>query len=141
MRTPDKAGAKPPVNAFPYRPEFWQFRNKHNEIAQAMYAAYLVGHSLRSIARMYRMSESSVCSRLSRRGFKLRSKQLNGLQMVGGYRFTWDGCKSLRGSVNGRVIRAHRYVWEKHNGPIPAGHHIHFKDGNRQNVCIENRSA
>lgn len=32
----------------------------------------------------------------------------------------------------------HRLVWEKHNGGIPDGCNIQFKDGNRQNCKIEN---
>jgi hypothetical protein len=29
-----------------------------------------------------------------------------------------------------RTIRLHRAVWEHHNGPIPAGHHVHHADHN-----------
>jgi hypothetical protein len=32
----------------------------------------------------------------------------------------------------------HRRTWEQHNGPIPVGHHVAFKDRNRQNCAIEN---
>ena len=32
----------------------------------------------------------------------------------------------------------HRLVWEQHNGPIPEGSLIIFKDGNRQNFDISN---
>ncbi|MDD3038860.1 HNH endonuclease signature motif containing protein [Bacteroides sp.] len=32
----------------------------------------------------------------------------------------------------------HRIVWIEHNGEIPPGYNIQFKDGDRQNVCIEN---
>lgn len=32
----------------------------------------------------------------------------------------------------------HRMVWEHHHGPIPKGHHIHHKDGNKLNNAIEN---
>lgn len=32
----------------------------------------------------------------------------------------------------------HRYLWEQTNGPIPAGHLVVFRDGNRQNCVIEN---
>lgn len=32
----------------------------------------------------------------------------------------------------------HRLVWEQHNGPIPPGYNVKFKDGNRQNVDISN---
>jgi hypothetical protein len=31
-----------------------------------------------------------------------------------------------------------RHVWEQHKGPIPAGHAIVFKDGDRSNVVIDN---
>lgn len=31
-----------------------------------------------------------------------------------------------------------RHVWEQNNGPIPPGHKIVFKDGNKQHVEIEN---
>jgi len=32
----------------------------------------------------------------------------------------------------------HRVVWEQHNGPIPAGHVVRFKDGNTMNYDITN---
>lgn len=32
----------------------------------------------------------------------------------------------------------HRLIWEKANGPVPAGHAIVFADGNKQNVTLEN---
>lgn len=31
-----------------------------------------------------------------------------------------------------------RYLWEKHHGTIPPNHAIFYRDGNRQNVTIEN---
>lgn len=36
------------------------------------------------------------------------------------------------------TIFLHRYVWEKNNGPIPPGYHIHHKDGNKLNSEISN---
>lgn len=32
----------------------------------------------------------------------------------------------------------HRLIWEASNGPIPAGHNVQFKDGNRKNCDISN---
>ena len=32
----------------------------------------------------------------------------------------------------------HRDIWIFHHGPIPEGHHVHHKDGNRANNAIEN---
>lgn len=40
---------------------------------------------------------------------------------------------------NGRKpIRAHQYVWIKHNGEIPKGFHVHHLDGNPANNDISN---
>ena len=35
-------------------------------------------------------------------------------------------------------VRLHRRVWEYHNGEIPAGCHIHHKDGDRSNNDVGN---
>lgn len=32
----------------------------------------------------------------------------------------------------------HRIIWEQHNGPIPEGYNVQFKDGNKLNTNIEN---
>ena len=37
-----------------------------------------------------------------------------------------------------RGKRLHRAVWEHYNGAIPAGYHVHHKDGNRANNEISN---
>ena len=40
--------------------------------------------------------------------------------------------------VAGRLWRAHRIIWEMHNGPIPDGFQIDHKDTNRANNKLEN---
>ena len=40
--------------------------------------------------------------------------------------------------VDGKNVLLHRYVWEKFNGEIPEGFHIHHKDRNRKNFDISN---
>jgi len=40
--------------------------------------------------------------------------------------------------INGRRVRLHRYIWEKHNGPIPGGYEIHHIDHNKLNNDPEN---
>ena len=37
---------------------------------------------------------------------------------------------------SGRIL--HRAIWEHHYGPIPAGNHIHHRDGNPLNNALEN---
>jgi len=38
----------------------------------------------------------------------------------------------------GKFVLKHRYVWEQHNGPIPKGKIIIFKDSNKYNLSIDN---
>jgi hypothetical protein len=35
-------------------------------------------------------------------------------------------------------VEVHRLLWEEHNGPIPEGHIVIFKDGDRTNIEIDN---
>lgn len=32
----------------------------------------------------------------------------------------------------------HTLVWEQHHGPVPRGHHVHHRDGDKGNNAIEN---
>lgn len=52
-------------------------------------------------------------------GYKLRKKQMEGT--------IWERWEFL-----------HRAVWEEHNGPIPEGMMITFKDSNKLNCDISN---
>lgn len=38
--------------------------------------------------------------------------------------------------ANWRLV--HQLVWEQHFGPIPEGHAVLFKDGNKRNITIDN---
>ena len=44
----------------------------------------------------------------------------------------------LMGNYKGKPIRMHIYVWQKHNGEIPDGFHVHHKDGDKTNNDISN---
>lgn len=54
----------------------------------------------------------------------------------GSERIDKDGYIMLK--VNGRFQLKHKYIWEQVNGPMPKGHAIVYKDGNKLNVTIEN---
>ena len=43
-----------------------------------------------------------------------------------------------RAHVADKVMLFHRYIWEKHNGPIPKGYQIHHIDGDPLNNSISN---
>lgn len=46
--------------------------------------------------------------------------------------------KITRIKIDGKWVSYSRHVWEQHNGKIPRGMHIYFKDGNQENCKIEN---
>ena len=71
--------------------------------------------------------------------FKKGNKPVNEMP-IGSYRIVTDSGDRQRKTVEikltdlpGRNDRrwkpVHRYVWEQHNGPIPAGHVVRFRDG------------
>ncbi|MDR1456007.1 MAG: HNH endonuclease [Tannerella sp.] len=58
---------------------------------------------------------------------------------VGSERVNTDGYIEMKVYGGLRGWRAkHRVMWEQHNGPIPAGYNVQFRDGNRRNCVIEN---
>lgn len=42
------------------------------------------------------------------------------------------------GRLNDNWELLHRHIWEEANGPVPEGHRVIFRDGNRDNVALEN---
>lgn len=43
-----------------------------------------------------------------------------------------------KNDVSNNYVLKHRHIWEQHHGPIPKGHVVVFKDGNRHNLDISN---
>lgn len=42
------------------------------------------------------------------------------------------------GSIDGETVRLHQKIYESHFGKVPAGFHVHHKDGNTLNNSIDN---
>lgn len=57
---------------------------------------------------------------------------------VGYERITRDGYIEVKTAEPNVFELKHRLVWIEHNGEIPPGYNIQFKDGNKQNICIDN---
>ena len=57
---------------------------------------------------------------------------------VGYERVNRDGYIEVKTAEPNVFELKHRLVWIEYNGEIPPGYNIQFKDGNRQNVSIEN---
>jgi len=113
-------------------------KRKNNLRVAAMFDAYKGGMSCEAIGKLYGISRKTVHDQLQSRGYPLRSKQYKGLQVLDGIRFTLAKGGHLRGTVNGKRMMMHWYVWEKANGPVPAGHCIFHKDRDPANNVLEN---
>lgn len=69
--------------------------------------------------------------------FKKGQKPQN-YQKVGTERLNKDGYIAVKVADPDVWKLKHRLVWEQHNGPIPKGHNIQFKDKNTKNCDITN---
>lgn len=112
-------------------------KKRQDAKVEKMYDLYKQGATLRTIAKVFGISNQAIWKAFKRRGLKTRPCQW--LPYV-----IWDGKKySLRStSYYARTTKErgllHRDVWEKNNGPIPKGYDIHHKDGDKSNNDIEN---
>jgi hypothetical protein len=111
---------------------------KNHEIVGAMYAMYCLPKSLEEVGKAYRKSRQAIYDLFKSRGYKLRSKQMNGLQILVGMKFTITKGGYLRGTLNKKRILMHYYVWEKKRGPVPKDHCIYHKDKNKENNALSN---
>ena len=125
------------INNFKTRSEFFQFSRKNNIVVAGMYAMYLTGKSLEEVGKIYHKTRQAVYDQFKARGYKLRSKELKGLQILDGIKFTRFN-KGLRGTVNGKRMTMHKYVWEKYNCAMPSDCGIIHLNGNNEDNRIEN---
>lgn len=85
------------------------------------------------------MSEESI-GKIKKTQFKKGNIPHNH-KPIGYERTTKDGYVEVKvrdGEKQKNFELKHRLVWEKHNGKIPKGNNIQFKDGNRLNCKIDN---
>lgn len=108
-----------------------------NEQYADMYEVYKSGLSLAEVGKLYGMPRQSVYEGFSRRDYALREKNWQPVQTLDGIKFTVRK-QGYYGATTGDRKLMHRFVWEKHNGPIPEGYEIHHIDHNRANNDISN---
>lgn len=63
---------------------------------------------------------------------------MKGRDKLGRFTKTTGSRRYKSKSFKGRDIQRSRLVWMEHNGPIPKGYHIHHKNGNKLDDCIDN---
>ncbi len=61
----------------------------------------------------------------------VRSRARNGMGWVGN-----DGYRRIK--IKGKNFLYHRWLWMKHHGPVPGGHELHHRNGDRGDNRIEN---
>lgn len=66
--------------------------------------------------------------------FAANRREIGSERMLDGYVYV----KVADGQKNRNWRQKHYVVWERHNGPIPKGCIVSFKDGDRQNFSLEN---
>jgi hypothetical protein len=87
-------------------------RRRNNDVVAAMYAMYRKGPdgtptSLQKIGKVYGKTRQAVYDVFRSRGYKLRSKRLDGLQIFDDVQFTKTKGGYLRGTFNGRRLFMH----------------------------------
>lgn len=83
----------------------------------------------------FRSKES--CERCKETQFKVGQLPHNAKPV--GYECTYNnGYVYIKVEGERKMQLKHRYIWERHHGPVPKGMCIAFRDGNRQNCDISN---
>lgn len=116
-----------------------------NEV-QRRYALYKRLGSVAAAARQLGCSNSALLCLFRRRGLSVaRYPGAKPFVEYAGRKFTIDTFGYFRETASrgkpktpGVEVMLQRVVWEAHNGPIPLGRCVIFKDGNRLNCAKEN---
>ena len=101
------------------------------------YQLYLDGMSLEQVANSICVTRQCVYKAFKKRNFILRSPNFQPHQYFDGHKFTLRNHGYYEKTTGKRELM-HRYVWEKHNGPILEKHDIHHKNHDRSDNRIEN---
>lgn len=111
--------------------------HRNDAKADAMHALYKDGHSLSQVAKAFGVTRQSVYKMFAKRGFEMRT--IEPLPFI-----TWQDQKYTR-RTNGYYARTkggrdylHRDVWRAAHGPIPEGHDVHHRNGDKCDNRIEN---
>ena len=113
------------------------------------YRDYCSGLSLEQVGDKYHRTRQTIFDVFKRRGFKLRARTFLEAVVYKGRKYTrqkvcgkhrYLRCTTGRGKdahLNKKAY-LHHVVWQEHNGPIPRGYKVCFKDGNHLNYAVEN---
>ena len=116
-------------------------RGMPKEIIDAICADYRRLKSCSKVAALWDATRQGIWSILNARKMTCPRRLKEVRVEHDGMIFTPDDDGYLRATHNtGTLARKllHRLIWEKAHGPIPPGHVMLFKDGDRTNVALDN---
>ena len=87
---------------------------------------------LSEIGKRTSMSQASIAHRFRKGNVPANHRP------VGSERVNVDGYVEIKMAEPNKWRQKHRVVWEQEYGPIPKGSNIQFRNGNRQDIRIEN---
>lgn len=110
-----------------------------------LYADYQELGSLELVGLKHGRSRQSVYQIFKRAGLKRNPRpDAKPVVFYNGRKYSQDSCGYWRDTVyrgtraSDGITLLHHAVWIAHRGPIPAGHDVGFKDGDRNHWQIEN---
>ena len=80
---------------------------------------------------------AEVYAKVSRTMFK-KGDMPHTYRPVGSERVNVDGYVEVKVADPNKWKLKHRVIWEEAHGPIPRGHNVQFRDGNGQNLSLDN---
>ena len=112
-------------------------------VVDAMYADYGQLKSLSKVGQLYGRTRQSVYEIFSSRGLPLNKRAFKPVREYNGRKYTpgKDGYwrdTIFRDAPSGIEPHLHRAIWADVHGPIPDGHQVSFKDGDKNNCSLEN---
>lgn len=118
-------------------------RGLPDEWVAQMYADYKRLGSLAKVGALHNRTRQNMFSIFQTAGLKLRSRNLQRQRRYKGRSYTLDAQGYWRDTVYRSAhyepkTFLHRRIWIERRGPIPAGHTIVFKDGDRSNCRLSN---
>lgn len=101
---------------------------------------YENGFSCSQLSKMYGVTRQSIHILLTRMGTQFRKTKLLPYIMYDGRKWTISKTTGYYRDTAERKhnVSLHRYIWEKHNGPIPCNYDIHHIDENKSNNDLSN---
>ena len=113
-------------------------RGLPREVLELMYDDYLRLKSVSKTAKLWNRSRQGVWELLSTAGFRLNSLRKYEAIEHGGLTYRRSGKGGFYRCTTSHRRLLHHIVWEEVHGPLPAGTEIIFKDGDKDNIAIDN---